>query len=152
MSHLKIEMLAQRINDLTDKKEQYKQELIDTKQQNAKLRRRQFNLEEHNEDLVETLEKSGLEKPSVSKYNDRKTKQEDMQRRIALAVKEKQMAERVERMKMLRKGVDILDTNDLVQVSKDQDIKGLWLRLKNFVLMATDYITPLRKKTLRIQI
>jgi len=52
-SHLKIEMLVQRINDLDEKKNQFKKQLITTKSANVQLVKLKNHLEEVNEELIE---------------------------------------------------------------------------------------------------
>ena len=60
LRHLQIEMLVQRINDLTIKKNRFKKELIDTKYENMKLAQMKVDLDEINEELNLHMDRAGL--------------------------------------------------------------------------------------------
>jgi len=47
---------------------------------------------------------------------------------------------------MLKKGVDLLDDNDVV-INNDRGVKNVCNRIKNLALEFTDLITPLRART-----
>ena len=51
MALLKIDLLVKRIHELNDKKNEFKQELIDTKRMNIELVKEKAVIEEINDDL-----------------------------------------------------------------------------------------------------
>lgn len=69
-----------------------------------------------------------------------------------LQLREKQAKERAERIKMLKKGVDMLDENQEVTLTKRNEISSIFARLKKLAFDFTEFITPLGERTQQIKL